>query len=286
MEQIWQWFTAPLQFEFMTKALWVSALVGTACAVLSCYMILKGWALMGDAVSHAVLPGVVLAYAWQVPLAIGAFIAGLGSVLLTGVVQANTRIKEDTAIGLVFTGCFALGLVLISKIPANVDLMHILFGNLLGISPTNLWQTVVITLVAMVILLLLRKDLLLFCFDPIHAKTIGLHTGFLYYVLLTVLALTIVAAQQTVGIILVIAMLVTPGATGYLLRDDFDQMTIVAVASALFSSLLGTYLSFHFDASTAGCIVLLQTSLFFLAMIFAPKHGILAQRSRTQVVTK
>ncbi len=280
MEQIWQWFTAPLQFEFMTKALWVSALVGTVCAVLSCYMILKGWALMGDAVSHAVLPGVVLAHAWQVPLAIGAFIAGLGSVLLIGVVQANTRIKEDTAIGLVFTGCFALGLVLISKIPANVDLMHILFGNLLGISPTNLWQTVVITLVAMVILLLLRKDLLLFCFDPIHAKTIGLHTGFLYYVLLTVLALTIVAAQQTVGIILVIAMLVTPGATGYLLRDDFDQMTIVAVASALFSSLLGTYLSFHFDASTAGCIVLLQTSLFFLAMIFAPKHGILAQRSR------
>ena len=278
MTLIWEWFTAPLQFQFMVQALWVSILVGTVCAVLSCYLTLKGWALMGDAVSHAVLPGVVIAYGLQIPLALGAFIFGLGSVLLIGLIQAKTRVKEDAAIGLVFTGFFALGLVLISKLPSNIDLMHILFGNLLGISPENLVQTIVIVALTMVGLFIFRKDLLLFCFDPIHAKSIGLNTNFLYYLLLTILALTIVAAQQTVGIILVIAMLITPGSTAYLLTDNFDRMTILAVISSTFCSILGTYISYHLDASPAGCIVVLQTLVFLITMIFAPKYGLMARR--------
>ena len=278
MTLIWEWFTAPLQFQFMVQALWVSILVGTVCAVLSCYLTLKGWALMGDAVSHAVLPGVVIAYGLQVPLALGAFIFGLGSVLLIGLIQAKTRVKEDAAIGLVFTGFFALGLVLISKLPSNIDLMHILFGNLLGISPENLVQTIVIVALTMVGLFIFRKDLLLFCFDPIHAKSIGLNTNFLYYLLLTILALTIVAAQQTVGIILVIAMLITPGSTAYLLTDNFDRMTILAVISSTFCSILGTYISYHLDASPAGCIVVLQTLVFLITMVFAPKYGLVARR--------
>lgn len=278
MTLIWEWFTAPLQFQFMVQALWVSILVGTVCAVLSCYLTLKGWALMGDAVSHAVLPGVVIAYGLQIPLALGAFIFGLGSVLLIGLIQAKTRVKEDAAIGLVFTGFFALGLVLISKLPSNIDLMHILFGNLLGISPENLVQTIVIVALTMVGLFIFRKDLLLFCFDPIHAKSIGLNTNFLYYLLLTILALTIVAAQQTVGIILVIAMLITPGSTAYLLTDNFDRMTILAVISSTFCSILGTYISYHLDASPAGCIVVLQTLVFLITMVFAPKYGLVARR--------
>lgn len=278
MTLIWEWFTAPLQFQFMIQALWVSILVGTVCAVLSCYLTLKGWALMGDAVSHAVLPGVVIAYGLQIPLALGAFIFGLGSVLLIGLIQAKTRVKEDAAIGLVFTGFFALGLVLISKLPSNIDLMHILFGNLLGISPENLVQTIVIVALTMVGLFIFRKDLLLFCFDPIHAKSIGLNTNFLYYLLLTILALTIVAAQQTVGIILVIAMLITPGSTAYLLTDNFDRMTILAVISSTFCSILGTYISYHLDASPAGCIVVLQTLVFLITMVFAPKYGLVARR--------
>ena len=278
MTLIWEWFTAPLQFQFMVQALWVSILVGTVCAVLSCYLTLKGWALMGDAVSHAVLPGVVIAYGLQIPLALGAFIFGLGSVLLIGLIQAKTRVKEDAAIGLVFTGFFALGLVLISKLPSNIDLMHILFGNLLGISPENLVQTIVIVALTMVGLFIFRKDLLLFCFDPIHAKSIGLNTNFLYYLLLTILALTIVAAQQTVGIILVIAMLITPGSTAYLLTDNFDRMTILAVISSTFCSILGTYISYHLDASPAGCIVVLQTLVFLITMVFAPKYGLMARR--------
>ena len=278
MTLIWEWFTAPLQFQFMVQALWVSILVGTVCAVLSCYLTLKGWALMGDAVSHAVLPGVVIAYGLQIPLALGAFIFGLGSVLLIGLIQAKTRVKEDAAIGLVFTGFFALGLVLISKLPSNIDLMHILFGNLLGISPENIVQTIVIVALTMVGLFIFRKDLLLFCFDPIHAKSIGLNTNFLYYLLLTILALTIVAAQQTVGIILVIAMLITPGSTAYLLTDNFDRMTILAVISSTFCSILGTYISYHLDASPAGCIVVLQTLVFLITMVFAPKYGLVARR--------
>jgi manganese transport system permease protein len=277
IETIWQWFVAPLQFEFMLKAIFVSALVGFVCSVFSCYMTLKGWALMGDAVSHAVLPGVIIAYILGIPFAIGAFVFGLGSVISMGFIKSKTRVKEDTVMGLVFTGFFAFGLVLISKIPSGIDIIHILFGNVLGISDQKLIQTIIICTVAIIFLMILRKDLLLFCFDATHARGIGLNTTVLYYVLLTLLALTIVAAQQTVGIILVIAMLVTPGATAYMLSDDFGNITLIAVISGIFSGVVGTYISYHIDAATSGCIVLLQTLLFAISMVFAPKHGLLVK---------
>jgi manganese transport system permease protein len=271
------WFAAPLQYEFMVKAIFVSALVGMVCAALSCYMTLKGWSLMGDAVSHAVLPGVAVAYMLNIPLAIGAFVFGVGSVIAIGFIKAQTRIKEDTVIGLVFTGFFALGLVLISKVRSSIDLTHILFGNVLGIADADIVQTVIISAITLVTLAILRKDLMLFCFDSTHARSIGLNTTFLYYVLLSLLSLTAVAALQTVGIILVVAMLVTPGATAYLLTDKFDTMMLIAMASGIFSSVMGTYISYHIDGSTGGCIVVLQTLLFIMAMIFAPKHGLLAK---------
>ncbi len=274
-----QWFVAPLQHEFMLKAILVSALVGFVCSALSCYMTLKGWALMGDAVSHAVLPGVVIAYLLNIPLAIGAFVFGIGSVVSIGFIKSKTRIKEDTVIGLVFTGFFALGLVLISKIRSSIDLTHILFGNVLGISDADIIQTIIISIITLATLAVLRKDLILFCFDSTHARSIGLNTTFLYYVLLSLLSLTAVAGLQTVGIILVVAMLVTPGATAYLLSDNFDHMTLIAMASGIFSSVMGTYISYHIDGSTGGCIVVLQTLLFIIAMIFAPKHGLLARSS-------
>ncbi|NJR38936.1 MAG: metal ABC transporter permease [Leptolyngbyaceae cyanobacterium CSU_1_4] len=277
-----QWFVAPLQYEFMVKAILVSALVGFVCSALSCYMILKGWALMGDAVSHAVLPGVVIAYLLNIPLAIGAFVFGVGSVIAIGFVKAKTRIKEDTVIGLVFTGFFAFGLVLVSKVVSTVDLGHILFGNVLGISDADIIQTVVISLITLVTLAVLRKDLILFCFDPTHARSIGLNITFLYYVLLSLLSLTAVAGLQTVGIILVVAMLVTPGATAYLLSDRFDHMMLIAMASGVFSSVFGTYISYYIDGSTGGCIVVLQTLLFVAAMIFAPKHGLLVRAKKQE----
>ena len=276
------WFTAPLQFEFMVKAILVSALVGVVCSALSCFMILKGWALMGDAVSHAVLPGVVIAYVLNIPFAIGAFVFGVGSVIAIGFIKAKTRVKEDTVIGLVFTGFFALGIVLVSKVKSTIDLGHILFGNVLGIADSDIIQTVIISIVTLVTLAILRKDLILFCFDSTHARSIGLNITFLYYVLLSLLSLTAVAGLQTVGIILVVAMLVTPGATAYLLSDRFDHMLLIAMASGMFSSVIGTYISYHIDGSTGGCIVVLQTLLFLIAMIFAPKHGLLV-RNRKQI---
>ena len=229
---------------------------------------------------HAVLPGVVIAYLLNIPLAIGAFVFGIGSVVSIGFIKSKTRIKEDTVIGLVFTGFFALGLVLISKIRSSIDLTHILFGNVLGISDADIIQTIIISVITLATLAVLRKDLILFCFDSTHARSIGLNITFLYYVLLSLLSLTAVAGLQTVGIILVVAMLVTPGATAYLLSDNFDHMTLIAMASGIFSSVMGTYISYHIDGSTGGCIVVLQTLLFVIAMIFAPKHGLLARSSK------
>jgi manganese transport system permease protein len=278
MTPVITWLIEPLQQEFMVRALLISTLVSCVCGLLSCYMTLKGWALMGDAVSHAVMPGVVIAYALGLPFALGAFVFGVGSVGVIGAIKQHTRVKEDTVIGLVFTGFFALGLVLISKIRSSVDLTHILFGNLLGISDADLVQTVGISAVCLLVLLLLRRDLLLFCFDPSHARTIGLNTGALHYLLLTLVSLAAVAGLQTVGIILVVAMLVTPGATAYLLTDRFDRMTWLAALSAVSATVLGIYASYWLDASTAGCIVVVQTLQFLLVMLLAPRHGLLAQR--------
>jgi manganese transport system permease protein len=275
---------APFQQEFMVKAILISGLVGMVCSALSCYMTLKGWALMGDAVSHAVMPGVVIAYVLKIPLVIGAFLFGVGSVMAIGFIKSQTRIKEDTVIGVVFTGLFAFGLVLVSKTKSSIDLTHILFGNVLGISDGDIIQTIVISVITLVTLGLLRKDLVLYCFDSTHAKSIGLNTTALYYVLLCLLSLTAVAGLQTVGVILVVAMLVTPGATAYLLSDRFDQMMLIAMASGVFSSVMGTYVSYHLDGSTGGCIVVLQTLVFLVAFVFAPKYGLLRQmrdRSRS-----
>ncbi|MCP9828823.1 MULTISPECIES: metal ABC transporter permease [unclassified Synechococcus] len=271
------WLTEPLQHAFMQRALLVSMLVASVCGLLSCYMTLKGWALMGDAVSHAVMPGVVIAYALNLPFALGAFVFGVGSVAVIGYIKQMTRIKEDTVIGLVFTGFFAFGLILVSKVRSSIDLTHILFGNVLGISPADIQQTLWICGLVLAVLLLLRRDLILFCFDPTHARSIGIHTGVLHYLLLAVLSLAAVAGLQTVGIILVVAMLVTPGATAHLLTDRFDRMTWIAVGSAMLSSVVGIYWSYWLDASTGGCIVVVQTCLFLASFLFAPRHGLMAQ---------
>ncbi len=271
------WLVEPLQYGFLRQAIWVSAFVGLVCAVLSCYITLKGWSLMGDAVSHAVVPGVVVAYALNIPFAIGAFVFGFGATVAIGYIKSKTRLKEDAVIGVVFTGFFALGLVMVTKIPSNIDLFHILFGNVLGISQQDIIQTLIAGMITLVVILIRRKDLLLFCFDPNHAQAIGLNTQFMYYTLLCVLALTIVTALQTAGIILVIAMLVTPGSTAYLLTDRFDHMLLISIATSIFSCIGGTYLSYHFDVSTGGSIVVLLTVVFMVAMIFAPKYGVLAQ---------
>ena len=269
---------SPFQYDFMLVALGVGMLVGAVCAVLSCFLVLKGWSLMGDAISHAVLPGIVLAYLIGVPLAVGAFCSGLFCAVGTGFIKSHSRVKEDTVMGVVFTGMFALGLVLFTKVETDQHLNHILFGSLLGIPRAQLIQTVVIGGATLLVTLALRKDLLLFCFDPAHARSIGLNTTVLNYVLLSLVALTIVAALQAVGIILVVAMLVTPGCFGYLLTDRFSRMLLLAVGSAVASCLGGVYVSFFLNGSTGACIVLFQSAFFLAALVFAPKRGLLANR--------
>ncbi len=276
----------PFQYGFMVDAMITGVAVGAVCAVLSCYLVLKGWSLMGDAISHAVLPGIVIAYAIGMPLAIGAFGSGLLCAVLTGYIKANSRIKEDTVMGVVFTGLFALGLVLFTKIKSDLHLDHILFGNILGLAPGDLRDTLIVGGITLAIILALRRDLLLYCFDPGQARTIGLRTQLLYYLLLSLLAVTIVVSLKAVGIILVIAMLVTPGCIGYLLTDRFNVMLVIAVASAVGSSFVGVYVSFFLNASTGACIVLLQAAIFLAALLWAPKHGLLAaRRQRRQAAT-
>lgn len=274
------WLLEPLQYGFMREAIFTGAVIGVVCAVLSCYLVLKGWSLMGDAVSHAVLPGIILAYAAGLPLALGAFLSGLLCAVATGYIKAHSRVKEDTVMGVVFTGLFAFGLVLFTKIRSDLHLDHILFGNILGIPREQIVQITVLGAITVAIIFAWRKDLLLFCFDPRQARCLGLNTTLLYYVLLSLLSLTIVVSLQAVGIILVIAMLVTPGCVAYLLSDRFDHMLAIATASAVFSSVAGVYASFYLNGSTAACIVLVQSLQFVAAMLAAPKHGLLAQKFR------
>lgn len=273
----------PFQYPFMVDAMIVGVAVGAVCAVLSCYLVLKGWSLMGDAISHAVLPGIVLAYAAGLPLALGAFASGLLCALLTGYIKANSRVKEDTVMGVVFTGLFAFGLVLFTKIKSDLHLDHILFGNILGLARGDLRDTLIVAGLTLTTILALRRDLLLFCFDAGHARTIGLRSGMLYYLLLSLLAVTIVVSLKAVGIILVIAMLVTPGCVGYLLTDRFNRMLVIATVTAVSSAFLGVYVSFFINASTGACIVLLQALVFLVALFFAPKHGLLAARRQRRL---
>jgi manganese/iron transport system permease protein len=270
------WITLPLSYPFMQRALVVSLLVGAVCAVLSCYLVLKGWSLMGDAISHAVLPGIVIAYVLGLPLALGAFAAGLSCALLTGYLKENSRIKQDTVMGVVFSGMFGLGLVLFTRVETDQHLNHILFGNVLGVTPRDLIETAIVAGGTLLIVLFKRRDLLLYCFDPNHARAIGLPVRVLHYGLLVLLSLTIVSSLKAVGIILVIAMLIAPGATAFLLTDRFDRMLLIATATATLSSTAGTLLSFHIDAATGACIVLVQASLFILAFLLAPQRGLLA----------
>jgi ABC-type Mn2+/Zn2+ transport system permease subunit len=273
----------PFQYPFMVDAMIVGVAVGAVCAVLSCYLVLKGWSLMGDAISHAVLPGIVIAYAIGLPLAIGAFVSGLLCAVLTGFIKANSRVKEDTVMGVVFTGLFAFGLVLFTKVKSDLHLDHILFGNILGLAEGDLRDTLIVAGLTLGIVLVLRRDLLLYCFDSGHARTIGLRTGLLYYLLLSLLAVTIVVSLKAVGIILVIAMLVTPGCVGYLMTDRFASMLGIATATAVGSSLTGVYVSFFLNASTGACIVLIQAAIFLVTLTFAPKHGLLAARRQRLV---
>jgi len=277
MTTLVDWVAGPLSYPFMQRALIVSMLVAAVCAVLSCYLVLKGWSLMGDAISHAVLPGIVIAYILNLPLALGAFVAGLSCALFTGYLKENSRIKEDTVMGIVFSGMFGLGLVIFTKVETDQHLNHILFGNVLGVTVRDLIETAIVAGGTLVIVLLKRRDLLLYCFDPNHARTIGLPVRVLHYGLLILLSLTIVASLKAVGIILVIAMLIGPGATAYLLTDSFERMLGIAAAVAIVSAALGTIVSFHIDGATGACIVLIQTVFFVLAFLFAPKRGILVR---------
>jgi manganese/iron transport system permease protein len=273
---IWDFFALPLSFPFMQRALLVAVLVGAVAAVLSCYLVLKGWSLMGDAISHAVLPGIVLAYVVGLPLSAGAFLAGLTCATLTGYLKESSRIREDTVMGIVFSGMFGFGLVLFTKVETEQHLNHVLFGNLLGVTDSELTEIIVVAAVVLVAVLIRRRDLLLYCFDQQHARAIGLRVGWLYYGLLALLSLAIVASLKAVGIILVVAMLVAPGATAYLVSRRFERMLVIAILVAVFSSVAGTLLSFHLDAATGPSIVLLQAALFVLALIHT-----WVQRTRT-----
>jgi manganese transport system permease protein len=276
-----EWFTDPLAYEFMRRAMVVALVCGVVCAVLSCWLTLLGWSLMGDAVSHAVLPGVVLSYVIGAPFAIGAFIFGSAAVFLVGGLNRTSRVKEDAAIGIVFTGLFALGLVLVSAIPSQIDLFHILFGNVLGVSDGDIAQVVIIGTLVTAVLLFKRRDLVLYAFDPTHAHAVGISPKRLEALLLGALALTVIVALQAVGIVLVVAMLITPGATAYLITDRFSRMLAWAAACSVSACLLGTYLSYHLDWSTGGSIVCVLSLQFVVAYLVAPK-GVLAQRRRSR----
>lgn len=275
----------PFHYEYMVKAILVSGLIGGVCAFLSCFITLKGWSLMGDALSHAVVPGVSLAWLLGLPFSVGAFLAGILAALGMGWVKANSRLREDAVIGVVFTTFFALGLLLLSLFPSNLNLRTIIFGNILAISDPDILQVLIISALSVLVLGLKWKDLLLFCFDETHARSIGLNTRFLHFMLLALLSATAVAALQTVGACLVVAMLVTPGATAYLLTDRFGTMLFLATAIGVSCSLLGAYTSYFLNGSTGGCIVVLQTLAFLAALILAPKHGLLSARVQRQAAS-
>ncbi|NKL35017.1 iron chelate uptake ABC transporter family permease subunit [Rhizobium leguminosarum bv. viciae] len=262
---------SPFQFGFMVNALVISVLVAIPMALLSCFLVLKGWSLMGDAISHAVFPGVVIAYIIGIPFAVGAFVAGMFCAIATGFLKDNSRIKQDTVMGIVFSGMFGLGLVLYVKIQSDVHLDHILFGDMLGVSWRDIGQSAVIAAITAVILGVKWKDFLLHAFDPAQAKAVGLRINLLHYGLLALISLTIVGALQAVGIILSIAMLIAPGAIAFLLTRKFSTMLLLSVAIAVIGSFVGVYLSFFIDSAPAPTIVLVLAIGFVLAFIHATR---------------
>ena len=271
-------FLEPLSYDFMVRALATTLIASIVCAVLSCWLVLIGWSLMGDAVSHAVLPGVVLAYIVGAPFALGAVIFGFLAVALIGAVRDTSRVKEDAAIGIVFTTLFALGLVLISVTPSQTDLNHIIFGNLLGVSWADLIQVIILGAITFTILVTKRRDFTLYAFDPTHAHAIGLNPKILGAALLGLLALTAVVALQAVGVILVVAMLIIPGATAYLLTDRFGRMLVIAPVISAACAVVGLYLSYYLDTASGGMVVLAQGAVFALVYLFSPRHGLIGTR--------
>ena len=272
----------PFAYNYMTNAMWVSALVGGVCAFLSAFLMLKGWSLIGDALSHSVVPGVAVAYMLGLPFALGAFVAGglaAGAMLF---LSDRSGLKVDVIIGLIFTSFFGLGLFIVSISPVSVSIQTITMGNILAITPEDTLQLVIISVVSLVILLAKWKDLMVTFFDENHARSIGLRPGLLKAVFFALLAASVVAAMQTVGALLVIAMVVTPGATAYLLCDRFPRLIATSVVIGSATSFVGAYASYFLDGATGGIIVTLQTLVFLIAFVFAPKHGILASRRKSQ----
>ena len=285
MSEFFTYTLWPFQFPFMTNAMLIAVMVAIPTALLSCFLVLKGWSLMGDAISHAVLPGVVLAYIAGLPLGIGAFAAGMGCALSVGFLKENSRIKEDTVMGVVFAGLFGLGIVLYTSIQTDVHLDHILFGDILGVGGDDLLQTGIIAVVVTAIILAKWRDLLLFTFDPQQAGAIGLPIRWLHYGLLTLLSLTIVAALTAVGIVLVIALLVAPGAIAFLISKRFGPMMVIATTISVLSSLSSIYLSFFIDSAPAPTIVLLMSATFVVTFIVTTRRPAVLDGAKSQSAT-
>ena len=276
----------PFSYEYMLNAMWVSAMVGGLCAFLSCYLMLKGWSLIGDALSHSIVPGVAGAYMLGLPFALGAFLSGglaAGSMLF---LNQRSRLKEDAIIGLIFSSFFGIGLFMVSLNPMSVNIQTIILGNVLAIAPEDILQLAIIGVISLTILFLKWKDLMVVFFDENHARSIGLNPGRLKLLFFTLLSVSTVAALQTVGAFLVICLVVTPGATAWLLTVRFPRLLTIAVAIGSLTSFFGAWLSYWLDGATGGIIVVLQTLLFLLAFVFAPKHGLLANRRRARLVNK
>lgn len=273
-------FLEPFTYDYMLNAMWVSALVGGVCAFLSCYLMLKGWSLIGDALSHAIVPGVAGAYMLGLPFAIGAFFSGGLAAAAMLFLNQRTKLREDAIIGLTFSAFFALGLFMVSLRPMAVNIKTVVLGNVLAITPGDTLQLAIIGFVSLAILLVKWKDLMVTFFDENHARSIGLNPARLKFVFFMLLSASTVAALQTVGAFLVICMVVTPGATAYLLTDRFPRLLTIAVTLGSLTSFLGAYISYFLDGATGGIIVVLQTTIFLIAFFFAPKHGMLAARRR------
>jgi len=270
----------PFSYGYMTNAMWVSALVGGVCAFLSCFLMLKGWSLIGDALSHSVVPGVAGAYMLGLPFALGAFLSGGLAAAAMLLLTERSGLKPDVIIGLIFTSFFGLGLFMVSVSPVPVDIMTITMGNILAITPEDTLQLTLIGFVSLAVLLVIWKDLVVVFFDETHARTVGLHPRLLKGVFFMLLSASVVAAMQTVGAFLVIAMVVTPGATAYLLCDRFERLIVTSVSIGTLTSFVGAYASYFLDGATGGVIVCLQTLIFLIVFVLAPKHGLLAARAK------
>lgn len=267
----------PFAYEYMLKAIFLSSLVGGVCAFLSAYLMLKGWSLIGDALSHAVVPGVAIAYALGAPYALGAFFSGILAALSILWIKSVTKLREDAVIGFIFTTFFALGLFIISLNPTAINVQEIIFGNILGIADTDMYQVTIVMVITLLILLIFWKNLLLVFFDEIQAKAVGLSSKYYKLLFFSLLSACVVSALQTVGAILVIAMVITPGATAYQLTDKFRTLILIAGAIGVITGGFGVYLSYFLDGATGGIIVCLQTALFIIAFLFSPKYGKLKQ---------